>query len=170
MSPHPLSPFAVSISAFSVYSSSFTNALFCSAPPIYSLHQCIVCSVLPILPSPMHCLLSPTYTPFTNALFAQPHLYSLHQCIVCSVLPILPSLMHCLFCPTYTPSLMHCLFCPTYTPFTNALFVPSYLYSLHQCISSLQHCLLSPTTPSIPSPISSPMHCLLSPTYNALAH
>ena len=126
MSPHPLSPFAVSISAFSVYSSSFTNALFCSAPLIYSLHQCIVCSVLPILPSPMHCLLSPTYTPFTNALFAQPHLYSLHQCIVCSVLPILPSLLHCLFCPTYTPSLMHCLFCPTYTPFTNALFVPSY--------------------------------------------
>ena len=115
----------------------------------------------------MHCLLSPTYTPFTNALFVPSYLYSLHQCIVCPAPPILTSPMHCLFHPTYTP-------------FTNALFVPSYLYSLHQCIvcssllhqciSSLKHCLLSPTTPSIPSPISSTMHYLLSPTYNALAH
>ena len=114
MSPHPLSPLAVSIIIsfqcilillyqcivlLSPTYTPFTNALFVPSY-LYSLHQCIVCSASPILPSPMHCLLSLTYTPFTNALFGQPHLYSLHQCIVCSVLPILPSPMHCLFHPT----------------------------------------------------------------------
>ena len=61
--------------------SSFTNALFCSAPTI-SLHQCIVLLSPHHLPSPMHCFAQPPPSPFTNALFCSAPTISLHQCIV----------------------------------------------------------------------------------------
>ena len=141
---------------------SLTNALahqciVCSAtPPHLSLHQCIS--------SPMHCLLSHTYTQCLSSpmhhfhCFAQPHyLPSHHQCIV-SPSALAPSPMHCFAQPHHQCIVL-------LSPTINALFcsAPPSMHCFaqphHQCIVllSLTICL---------API--PLHQFISSFINTL--